>query len=498
MNKLKKIVILLIMINIILVTAFSFFKNVTYAVEQTIENEINNIDNNKYPGIKSMISELKNKYPNWNFKVLYTGLKWEDVIKGEHVHGRNLVAANSNSYDREWICPECGQKLYDNGNWHCASEDAIKYMMDPRNSLNASDIFQFLQLSYVDCTYEDVQSMVENYGYLNQKSLIENVIQIGKDKNINPFFIMAKIIQEQGKGTSVLVTGKSYEGTDGVTYEGYYNYLNIGAYGNGNATVITNGLKYAKDKGWDTPEKSIEGGLDTIANNYIKYGQDTMYFQKFNVSSTKYTYYTHQYMQNVLGAQSEGTILRRNLQNNGLLNGKYTFIIPLYEGMPKNVCQRPTSTSTSSRSSDEIRNNNDNTETQIDNNYEETDNSNIKINKEVQAVKTVPGMTVEELLKSVEGTEVKNSSGEVISENDSLGTGYKVGDYTIVVAGDVNGDAEIDIIDLALLKRHISKTQVLEDVYEVAGNIDRDGNEIDIIDLALLKRHISGSQKISF
>ena len=47
-----------------------------------------------------------------------------------------------------WFCPVCGTKSYDNGSLRCASMEALKYMMDPRNSLNSSDVFQFMELSY--------------------------------------------------------------------------------------------------------------------------------------------------------------------------------------------------------------------------------------------------------------------------------------------------------------------------------------------------------------
>ena len=127
-----------------------------------------------------------------------------------------------------------------------------------------------------------------------------------------------------------------------------------------------------KKCGWTTPLKSIEGGINLLANSYIKNGQNTMYFQKFNVSSTKYDYYDFQYMQYVLGAQDEGTILRKSLEKNKLINQKYTFIIPLYEGMPAEACKPPVSTyrmqkygevPISNRSSDENR---ENTDTKID------------------------------------------------------------------------------------------------------------------------------------
>ena len=48
-------------------------------------SDISQIDESKYPGYKDKLLELQNRYPNWNIKVLYTGLDWNHVIEGEYV-----------------------------------------------------------------------------------------------------------------------------------------------------------------------------------------------------------------------------------------------------------------------------------------------------------------------------------------------------------------------------------------------------------------------------
>ena len=70
-----------------------------------------------------------------------------------------------------------------------------------------------------------------------------------------------------------------------------------------------------------------------------------MYFEKFNVVNTTkgYSYYTHQYAQDLLYAQNQGTKLKAILAGIEAIDYPYTFVIPLYEGMTVEVCQRPAS-----------------------------------------------------------------------------------------------------------------------------------------------------------
>lgn len=320
------------------------WSNAVFAVTQTTTTDINSIDSNKYPQIKEKLQELKQVHPNWNFKILYTDIEWTDAIANEYVgHGsspRNLVPANNNNYTGDWICKACGEnKTYDSGNWHCASEAAIAYMMDPRNSTNNTDIFQFMELTYNGCNMQTIRQMVSGT-FLNNESYINAIVSAAQKHNVNAYYIVARIIQEQGKSGSVLVSGAGYNGE----YIGYYNAFNIGASGNGKEAVILNGLKKAKSKGWTTLESSIDGGIETIAASYIKRGQNTIYFQKFDVENSDGNLYWHQYMQNILAAQSEGSTLRRTFESVGSIEAEYTFIIPVYKNMPSTACSRPSTT----------------------------------------------------------------------------------------------------------------------------------------------------------
>ena len=156
---------------------------------------------------------------------------------------------------------------------------------------------------------------------------------IGAEQQVSPFHLAARVYQEQGQGTSPLISG-NYPG-----YEGYYNYFNISASGSTNEQVITNGLNYARNNGWDNAYASILGGANVISANYIKKGQDTLYLQKFNVSTTASNpVYTHQYMQNIAAPTSEALSMKKLYESAGALENTFVFKIPVYENMPASPC----------------------------------------------------------------------------------------------------------------------------------------------------------------
>ncbi len=178
----------------------------------------------------------------------------------------------------------------------------------------------------------------------------QEIVNVANNKNINAYYIVARLIQEQGRDGSVLVKGEGYNGQ----YKGYYNAFNVAASGNTTEEILINGLAYASKKGWDTLEKSIEGGINLLANNYIAKGQNTLYLQKFDVEATE-GLYCHQYMQNLTAARSEGSTLRDAYTKINSIASSHTFIIPVYENMPKESCRMPNSNGTSQITGDMVR-----------------------------------------------------------------------------------------------------------------------------------------------
>lgn len=277
-------------------------------------------------------------YPNWVFNPIDTGLDWNTVISNEAYPGRNLVENSENDAKKstdprayDWATNTW--TIYDSGRWVSAHPDFIAYCMDPRNFFNATNIFMFESLNFSESHNADgVNSIIKNTfmatpidnGDGTMLDYTSAFMSIGREANVSPYHLASRVFQEQGNGKSVLISG-TYAG-----YEGYYNYFNIGATGSTSALVVTNGLNYAKNKGWDTRYKSLLGGANFIAKSYISVGQNTLYFQKFDVIAQG-GLYSHQYMQNVQAAISEGKKV-----GNGYSDKQQAFVfnIPVYNNMP--------------------------------------------------------------------------------------------------------------------------------------------------------------------
>ena len=297
----------------------------------------------RMPGITGLVNNLKASHPNYNFQFYDTGLDWNISILREyqgHGHSPMNLFNFGTKYTGMWYCPVCGTKVYDNGTLSCASQEAIKYMMDPRNSITEESVFQFKSLEIADASYDDIARACIGT-FLNNGECVQAILEASQAYNINAFYLVAKILIEQGANGSTLSNGVV---VNGITY---YNLFNIGAFGN-KTEIITNGANYAASQGWDSRRNSILGGAQTVKANYIGKGQNTCYYQKYNVVNNQSGLYQHQYAQNILAAENEGRKFRSYYNINGAIVGDHTFIIPIYYNMPATACSRP---STATRNS---------------------------------------------------------------------------------------------------------------------------------------------------
>lgn len=414
---------------------------------------------------KDSLRQLHAKYPNWVFVAQNTGLDWNTVIQNEGVLGRNLVHKNSISsfksiIDGAYNWDTSTWTGFDGSTWVMASDDILRYYMDPRNFLDEVSVFQFMTHGYDASihTREGLQSLLKGTfmeqnasvgadtgnagsggtspvnpepggsssggasggtssgvivapsgdggsgggvsspaepsggqdqvsfeapmasvskketprvatvygpgvisggpgvtdpsgtggsdpsgagtpGMTGSVNYVDIIMNAAAQSGVNPYVIAAMILQEQGRdGRGNSIKG-NYAG-----YSGIYNYFNVGAYASDGMGAVERGLWYASQSGsygrpWTSPEASIVGGAQFYGTNYTNAGQDTFYLKKYNVQGSNM--YKHQYMTNVDGAASEGSIFAEGFSSE-LKNTALKFKIPVYTNMPASPAVKPT------------------------------------------------------------------------------------------------------------------------------------------------------------
>lgn len=302
---------------------------------------------------QSALNALHQAHPNWVFKPVYVGDTFDYAVGQQMaVASRALVSTYYNEcfrsmLDRDYNWQTNTWKQWEPG-WAGASEETVRYYMDPRNFLNENDIFMFESLTYEKYQEEDVvEAALANTFMANTNVPGEEYTYawlfcwIGEKYDINPVALASRVRQEQGAGTSDLISGK-YSG-----YEGLYNYFNIQATGSTKDEIIKNGLKEAKtgstimmpdgtvsSGAWDTPSKAVIGGSLKFANLYILKNQNTLYAQKFDYDGKYNGKYWHQYMTNIMAPYSEGNQVRRSYSKSGQMENSFVFLIPVYDERP--------------------------------------------------------------------------------------------------------------------------------------------------------------------
>ena len=286
------------------------------------------------------LAKLKVSHPNWQFVPYKVNATWDEVIAGETKYiSTNLINGSNtslrNTEDGAYVNGKWTE--FAGGGWYSASKQTVKYFVDPRNFLNDGHVFMFEVLNFDSSvqTTELLQSLLNgtfmsgNAFYYNDKNEKVNISyaqtfrDAGEKNQISSVHLISRVIQEQGSNGSSLSSGDNSE------YPGYYNFFNINANGKTTSEVIHNGLAYAKKKGWNSPYNAVIGGA-SLLNDYIKYGQNTLYLQKFDFAGD--TYYSTQYMQNVRAPYSESYTAYSAYVKNNSLDIKFTFSIPVFKG----------------------------------------------------------------------------------------------------------------------------------------------------------------------
>jgi len=285
---------------------------------------------------KVKLRQVHAEFPSWIFTADHLSMTWATALKAESKVGKNTITSPDSWKSMEYGAYNWNTNSYvsfDSGGWVAASGAVIAYHMDPRNFLDSTYIFQFEELSYSDTqTVEGVKAILPTA--LDKHA--EDLVKASKEAKVSAYFLATRMAQEGSQNNGL--------GTGTVSgYEGYYNFFHIGAYAHSNRSAVQNGAIYAKEQGWNTPYKCLLGSAQYIGKGYINLGQDTLYYQKFNMTNTTSGLYAHQYMTNVQAAASEGRIRRQRASKDELANA-ITFSIPVYKEMPATVAPKPTTT----------------------------------------------------------------------------------------------------------------------------------------------------------
>lgn len=298
--------------------------------------------------LDSLVS-LHALHPTWNFRAIKTRSDWNYVISQEAVEERSLVwktfgdGYRSDAYYSYNYATNEYSRHPTETNWWYASNSAIKYYMDPRNFLTEGNIFMFESLLYQSSyqTADVVRQMLNRTfvptvynsyygsGTSDANHYAEDFIEAASASYVSPIHLASRILQEGNSNNR----------------NGIYNFFNINADGE---NPQLQGLIWASGNNgygtpWDSPKKSILGGADFLKSGYITCGQDTLYFQKYDV----YDYngsgklYTHQYQQNITAPLTEGIKTYSTYNGTSNLDNPFLFIIPVYENMPNSPSPTP-------------------------------------------------------------------------------------------------------------------------------------------------------------
>ena len=353
MQKHVSLVTCLIMIAVLLISQFSISS--VFAVTNNVSQSRRVAEVADFPlSYQEGLTKIKEAYPNSTLIYYDTDLDWyADVLTSENElkRGRNLVPSNSpsswKSQDYAYFSPFTNKYIDIEPGWNQASVALVEYYMDPRNFFNPTDIFQFLDLSWHESeTVESIQRMLDG-SFMDNVTIFDNngkevtyaeaLCKIGKYTGVSSSLLACRILQEQGDGTSALISGNY------VSNPGYYNYFNIGAYGDTTQKIVINGLIYAKNNDWSTPYKSIYGGAKHLNDNYISTNKNNLYLQHFNTVAQNGIVDYSVYMANTLAPYNEGRLMASSFVDD---NANYVFIIPVYDNMPESPCNLPSESGT--------------------------------------------------------------------------------------------------------------------------------------------------------
>ena len=480
------------------------------------------------------LKAIHEKHPNWIFTPVLTNLDFNSAVTNESYGEISLIDGTDESLRSKEL------PYYQNGTykeiepgWYVASKDTVSYYLDPRNFLSEEYIFMFENLKYnASIQTEDAVRGVTSGTFLNTNEYLNILMKTAKTYNVSPVYLASRIRQEKGSTDSISTTGGTftyevdnncltnlgYQGNtntwealnscgNGTTYSGIYNYFNIGAYGSYKSPQLR-GLIWANggidasihdyNRPWNSKEKAIMGGAEYIVSKYIDANQNTLYYQKFNVSpSATYPIYTHQYMTNIRAHSQEAYSTYKSYRDNNLLDNTYEFLIPVYNNMPNdNEVILPDDT----KEEEIVTTPNIDINTGVVASGYKIDSdtiSNISFNTSIDTINN----RLSSINANLKVTDYLDRYGNKASGNVGTGdtlvisNGTTTKSYKIVIYGDNNGDGKVSVVDLLRVQKDILGSSSMSSYDKKASDINKDG-KVDVVDLLRVQKQILGNNVI--
>lgn len=190
------------------------------------------LDEQKFPeSYKRKLRILHEAYPNWIFESMETNLDWNQSVNAEqpnsYIDGSNVLYRQKDKN---------GHYILKEGNtWYLANAQTTAYFLDPRNFLKAERILMFEKLAYssyhTEATVQTILNgtFMEGTSVLDEQTYAEIFVDAASEANVSAIYLSSLAIQEVGVNGSKATTGERFTYSD-VTYEGLFNFFNIGAY----------------------------------------------------------------------------------------------------------------------------------------------------------------------------------------------------------------------------------------------------------------------------
>lgn len=221
-------------------------------LDEVLDQEFETVlDKEGFPeSYKRILRSLHQKHPTWKFSAMHTNANFTEAVNVE-----KWVCATNNSYQYD----ESKTPAEDPG-WYRPSFAATAYYMDPRNFLIDKYIFQFESLIYKDDVKEELVQSIIGITFMKGNSVLDNqsyssiFMEAGKISNVSSMYLASLARQEVGVNGGIATSGETFT-YEGTTYQGLYNFYNIGA--TGGSSPVKKGLVYAS------------GSYCTICGEYV-------------------------------------------------------------------------------------------------------------------------------------------------------------------------------------------------------------------------------------